>query len=284
MNHRPADALRAALVCIVGLVLTGVAALILPIAQVHDSATLHGFAEFRGTRVDIVANAIAHTVDPLPYAVVGLILALVALLRGRPRVALAVPLAMIFAATTTELLKPLVGHPRFSEWLGAGGDTLVSSWPSGHATAAMMIGLCAVVVSPPRLRPLVGLLGAALAVAVSYSILVLGWHFPSDVLGGFLVAGSWTALTLAALWWAEARWPQRSARRAVGRVAAGAGDLFAPAALIALALGAAIGIVALRGHIVAAYTVSHVSFVAGAATIAALAAGLATGITIALRR
>ena len=28
---------------------------------------------------------------------------------------------------------------------------------------------------------------AAFAIAVSYSFLELGWHYPSDVLGGFLI-------------------------------------------------------------------------------------------------
>jgi membrane-associated phospholipid phosphatase len=284
MQHRPSDALRAALLCLVGLVLTGLIALILPIAQVHDSATLQGFAQLRGTRLDGVANLIAHSVDPRQYAVVAVLLALVALLRGRPRVAVAVPVAMVTASATTELLKPLVGHPRFSEWLGAGADTAVASWPSGHATAAMMLALCAVLVSPRRLRPLAALLGTALAIGVSYSILVLGWHFPSDVLGGFLVAGGWTSLTLAALWWADARWPERSARRAVGRVAAGVGDLLAPAAILAVSLGAAVGVVAMRGEVLAAYGASHVSFVAGAVTIALSAAGLAAAMTFALRR
>ncbi|HWH11245.1 MAG TPA: phosphatase PAP2 family protein [Solirubrobacteraceae bacterium] len=283
MRHRPADALRAALVCVVGLVLTGVVALVVPIAQAHDSATLYGFAQLRRPRVEVVANAIAHLVDPRPYAVAAVVLAVVALIRGRPRVAVAVPIAMVLASTTTELLKPLVGHPRASEWLGAGADTAVASWPSGHATASMMIALAAVLVSPRRLRPLVALLGTALAIGVSYSILVLGWHFPSDVLGGFLVAGGWTSLALAGLWAAEARWPERSARGAVGRVATGAGDLLAPAGILALSLGGAIGLVAMRGHVVAVYSASHLSFVAGAATIALLAAALAVAMTFALR-
>ena len=40
---------------------------------------------------------------------------------------------------------------------------------------------------------------AAFAVAVSYSFLELGWHYPSDVLGGFLIATVWTLLGIAAL-------------------------------------------------------------------------------------
>jgi membrane-associated phospholipid phosphatase len=284
MNRRPANALTAAFVCLVGLVLTGVTALILPVARLHDSATLQGFAQLRGTRLDVLANGIAHTVDPLPYAVLGVLMAVVALIRGRPRVAVAVPVAMVVASATTELLKPLVGHPRVSEWLGSGADTSVASWPSGHATAAMMVALAAVLVAPRGVRPLVALLGTGLAIGVSYSILVLGWHFPSDVLGGFLVAGGAISLTLAALWWAESRWPERTGRRAVGRVAAGAGDLLAPAAILALSAGAAIGLVAMRGHVLAAYSASHLSFVAGAVTIAGLAGALATAMAFALRR
>jgi len=284
MDHRPATPLSAAVLCLVGLVLTGVTALILPVARLRDSATLQGFAQLRGTRLDVLANQIAHTVDPRPYAVIGVLLALVALIRGRPRVAVAVPVSMVIASATTELLKPLVGHPRVSEWLGGGADTSVASWPSGHATAAMMVALSAVLVSPRQLRPLVALLGTGLAIGVSYSILVLGWHFPSDVLGGFLVAGGAISLTLAALWWAESRWPERTGRRAVGGVAAGASDLVAPAAILALCLGAAIGLVAIRGHVLAAYSASHLSFVAGAVTIAGLAGVLATAMAFALRR
>ena len=75
MNHRPANPLNAALLCLVGLVLTGVTALILPVARLHDSATLEGFAQLRGTRLDVLANQIARTVDPRPYVVLGVVLA-----------------------------------------------------------------------------------------------------------------------------------------------------------------------------------------------------------------
>src|SRR5918911_585475 len=67
------------------------------------------------------------------------------------------------------------------------------------ATAAMTLALCGVMVTPPRLRPSAAALGGGFAVAVSYSILMLAWHFPSDVLGGFLVAALWTLLAVTAL-------------------------------------------------------------------------------------
>ena len=315
MYHRPANPLLAALLCLGGLMVTGAVALVVPSAQAHDAATLQGFAALSGhLRVSQLANLLVHSVDPVPYAVAAAAFVAVAVFRGRHRVAVAVPLAMFAASATTELLKPLVGHPRSSEWLNGGGLTGIESWPSGHATAAMMVALCAVLVAPPVLRPLVALLGTGLAVGVSYSILVLGWHFPSDVLGGFLVAGGWVSLALAVLWWAEGRWPEHSGRRALGRVgrttgraspASGSGGaptgrarptpgsagatseragLLAPAVLLAASFGAAVAVLAVRGRLVETYGAAHLSFVAGALAIAGLAAMQATAMAVALRR
>src|SRR5439155_1635421 len=70
------------------------------------------------------------------------------------------------------------------------------------------LALCAVLVAPRRLRPAAAVLGALLAVAVAYAILILAWHFPSDVLGGFLVATMWVLLLVAALLAAERRRPE----------------------------------------------------------------------------
>ena len=58
---------------------------------------------------------------------------------------------------------------------------------------------------PSRMRPATAAFGAAVAVAVSYSFLTLGWHYPSDVFGGFLLAGCWTLLAVAAVSMLEGR-------------------------------------------------------------------------------
>jgi hypothetical protein len=52
----------------------------------------------------------------------------------------------------------------------------------------MSLALCAVLVSPRRMRPAVSVGGAAFTIAVAYTLLAFGWHYPSDVLGGFLIA------------------------------------------------------------------------------------------------
>src|SRR5438128_469793 len=88
--------------------------------------------------------------------------------------------AAVLAAT---LIKPLLAHPRAANLLGGVRPPQAGSWPSGHATAAMSLALCCVLAAPGRLRPAVAALGAAFAVAVSYSFQTLGWHYPSDVLG-----------------------------------------------------------------------------------------------------
>ena len=113
---------------------------------------------------------------------------------------------MALAPFTSETLKPLLAHPHARV-----GDVHIgpASWPSGHSTAALALVLCAVLVTPARLRPVVAGVGGVFAVAVGCSLLILAWHMPSDVLGGYVVATLWMALAVAALRLAERRWPTR---------------------------------------------------------------------------
>jgi uncharacterized membrane protein len=182
---------------------------------------------------------------------------------------------LLGANVTTHLLKP-----EMAAWrpvVGAG------SWPSGHATAAMSLALCCVLASPARWRPAVAALGAAFTIAVCYSFLALGWHYPSDVFGGFLVAGTWTMLAVAGVYAAEARWPRRREGERTERISVR--EALAPQA--ALVAGAAVvaGLIALaRPHEVISYTRSHEVFVVGAAAIGVLALAVASAITLAIRR
>ncbi len=104
---------------------------------------------------------------------------------------------MILAPLSSEALKPLLAHAHVP--VGLGPRIPASSWPSGHAAAALALALCAVLVTPRRLRVAVAVLGGAFAVAVGCSQLILGRHMPSDVLGEYLLALLWTALAIAAL-------------------------------------------------------------------------------------
>ena len=187
---------------------------LVPAAQVRDSAALHDFTLLSRPHVDMLARGLLHLLDPLPFTVGGVVLIAVALARGRPRVAFAVALVMALAPATSEALKPLLAHPHASV-----DTTHISqaSWPSGHSTAALALALCAVLVAPARVRLAVAVLGGLFAVVVGVSLLILAWHLPSDVLGGYLVAALWTALALAGLRTVDRRWPSaRSLRRSGG--------------------------------------------------------------------
>jgi membrane-associated phospholipid phosphatase len=245
-----------------------------------DAAVLQGFVALRRPAIDPFVQALADVGDAVPMVLVGLALVAWAWARGRPRVALAVPAVLLGAELTTQVLKPLLADPRVCQCF-ADGRVEAASWPSGHATGAMALALCAVLVAPPRRRPLVAAVGAALAVATSYSLMTMGWHYPSDVLAGFLVATTWALLAVAALRAADARWPARSGREAAVRL----GQALAPTAVAgALAGLAVVAVVALRPAQALAYAHAHTSFVLGAATVAAAGGALAAGLALALRR
>jgi hypothetical protein len=58
------------------------------------------------------AEVVAASGDPLPYVLLGAAMVALALARGRPRIALAVPVVLAGSALTTEILKPLLADQR----------------------------------------------------------------------------------------------------------------------------------------------------------------------------
>jgi membrane-associated phospholipid phosphatase len=256
------------------LVLTWVIALHVGFVERADESIFNGFIGLNRPHVGSVAYRIASLCSPKPYIYLALVPVAVALFRGRVRVAMAIGAILLGANLTTQLLKPAlaVHHPE----LGS------AAWPSGHATAAMSLAMCCVLAAPARWRPAVAALGGLFAVAVSYSFLTLGWHYPSDVLGGFLVATAWTMLGIAAVLASYSRRPY-AAQRAIGtrltvREALGPTVL----ALIGALAVAAIVLIA-RPHSVVEYARLHKAFIIGAAAIGAAGLALATGLMLALR-
>jgi membrane-associated phospholipid phosphatase len=200
-------ALGVAGLCLLGLVLVWGVAEHVASAQWRDAQLLHDFTLLSRPSIDSPALFLLHLLNPLQFILWGVALAALAIAQERPRVALAVCAVMGLAPLTAETLKPLLAHPH----VHIGGTYVgAASWPSGHSTAAVALVLCAVLVAPARLRVLVGGIGAVFIVAVSCALLILAWHMPSDVLGGYLVASLWMALAVAALRLSERRWPSRS--------------------------------------------------------------------------
>lgn len=143
--------------------------------------------------------ALRHAVDTIQVATLALAAcaAVLVALRRRRRDLAAVAFATLAGANlTTYLLKPMLG--RADPFGGEGSRYISSAFPSGHATAAMSLALVAVIVAPRRWRPWVAVAAAGYAATVGVGLVVGVSHYPSDVVGGFLVAGAWAGGTAAA--------------------------------------------------------------------------------------
>jgi membrane-associated phospholipid phosphatase len=280
MARSPRLALLGALTTSALLALVWLLAYHVPLAHRLDASILAGFTGLSDPRVDRIANAVAQLCNPQPFVWWAAAITLIAVLRRRPRTAVAVAVILAGSNVTTQLLKPALARPRFSDLLGLADQVGSVSWPSGHATASMSLALCAVMVAPARWRPRVAALGGVFVVAVVFSFLTLHWHYPSDVLGGFLMATTWTLVAVAALRWAESRWPQRASAATPPRV----GEALAPAAVAALAAATlAAAMLLARPQQVVAYVSDHTAFVVGAGAIGTLALALASGLALMLR-
>ena len=228
-------------------------------------------AELRVLKVSWACPGKAYALDliglfnPAPFAVLSGSIIAGGLIARRPRAALAAAATMYGAAVTTQILKPALA---FQRDFPAGHSMGPIAFPSGHTTAVMSLSLALVLVSPPRLRPLAVAAGGLLTVATVFSLLMLGSHYPSDIVGGLLVATTWACVASAAL------------RLEFSPSLSGA-------ALGATILGAAgVLLIALRPASALAYASANTTFVFGALAIAAGALALSGSVPapIAARR
>jgi membrane-associated phospholipid phosphatase len=269
-DRRRTLAVLAAAGCSLGLVGAGVLGLAVETGHERDAAMLHGFTGLYGARIDLEIRVIARFADPVPYACLGLLCIAIALARRLPWRALAVAIVLVGTGVTTQALKHLLAEPRYADWL-LGGQIEGASWPSGHSTAAMTLALCAVVVVPPGWRAATALIGGGCALGLAYATLALTWHYPSEVFGGFLVAGAWVSTALAVLTRVEVGDPDPARPPRLGwLVGLGAGGALVAAALVGLA-----------SERVALDAGDRVTVVVGALALAALALALVTVTVIA---
>jgi PAP2 superfamily protein len=188
-------------------------------------------------RAHVTLHRVVNTISVATIALGAATAALVALRRGRRDLAIAAITTLAGANLTTTVLKPLLGH---SDPLG--GEpfrALAATFPSGHATAAMSLALVAVIVAPRPWRAWVALLAAGYAATVGVGLVLAVSHYPSDVVGGYLVATAWaTAMAAIAVARRERAAPSPSPLRmpspgvvllAAGLAIAAAGLLLAPA-------------------------------------------------------
>lgn len=152
----------------------------------------HLSADRLGTLGDF-AQPFADLGNPVPQVLLLIAGLAVALRGGRRKAALAGLILVASANLTTLLLKHALAAPRLDPVLGY-AQVGEYSFPSGHATAAFAMAAAWAFFVPPRWRQATACIGFFLASLVAISVVVLRYHFPSDVLGGLLVALAWTAI------------------------------------------------------------------------------------------
>lgn len=132
---------------------------------------------------------------------------------GRRREVLAAVVVVAGANVTTQALKAVLEHARNKAFEHGFGLPWPNSFPSGHTTAAASIAVALLLVVPAGYRLLAAGVGAALTAAVGLAVVILGWHYPSDVLGALLVVATWGLCAVAYLRQRRARDIEISAHR-----------------------------------------------------------------------
>ncbi len=123
------------------------------------------------------------------------------LIRGHRRAAIFTAGVMIVNTLTYTLVKVLVGRTR-PEWQLEQALLSSKSFPSGHAASVTAFGgilivLVVMLVRRSNIRRLLYVLIGLMIVVVCLDRILLGRHYPSDVVGGFLLGMGMVALGLA---------------------------------------------------------------------------------------
>jgi hypothetical protein len=168
-----------------------------------DATALEGQEQVHRPRVEDATERLLSTISIGSVALVGGAIVLVALARGRGRLALTAGVVIGGSTVSAEILKRIVlDRPVL---IVPDERGVVASFPSGHTAVAMSLSLAAVLVAPRRLRGFVAVVGGGYALAIGEGVVLTGWHRPSDVLGSYLLCAAWAAIAAAGLVTTNAR-------------------------------------------------------------------------------
>jgi membrane-associated phospholipid phosphatase len=152
------------------------------------------------TAVRAVAVVVTDLGSPLAVDVVAVVATGCLLLLRRWRQAVVVAVARLGELVCESAAKALVGRAR-PDLVPTLTTATGASYPSGHtagsvATYGAVALVAATVLARPAARWMLGVVGT-FVVAVGVSRVVLGVHFPTDVLGGMALGVAWVALAFA---------------------------------------------------------------------------------------
>lgn len=154
--------------------------------QVIDERAFVGAANWRGNLVT-AARSLLDALPTVSVVLAGVLAVVVVLVRRNGTVFIVAAAAALAANASTEILKYTILE-RPDKGVDQG---LSNSLPSGHTTAAASVALAVFLVSSPRLRPLVAVIGALFSMTAGAATLVNQWHRPSDVIAAMVVVAFW---------------------------------------------------------------------------------------------
>ena len=178
-------------ICLLATGLISHVALTTSYGQVIDTILMEGMMR-SASQFEGFSTLITGIVSVPVMGVVGAIVALVAAARRRLTLAGRALGAVVGANITTQILKDyILTRPNLGVTTGAG-----NSLPSGHTTVAVTLSLALIVVAPQWFRSPAAWIGWAWTSLMGVSVMMEGWHRPSDVITAALIAGAW-ALALS---------------------------------------------------------------------------------------
>jgi PAP2 superfamily len=175
----------------------------------------------------LILNAVSVTT----LVIVIVLILVVGALRRCLTVAAIIAIGFACAVAGGELFKQrLPWHALVSNDTQLPLDLQRHTYPSGHTTIGTSLAIALIVMSSARWRPWMAMMGGLLSASFATGVLFVGWHRPSDALGGIFWSGfcmSLAALTVVALCGKQSR-----------GVRAAAGPLLSSILLIIVAAGA----------------------------------------------
>ena len=125
------------------------------------------------------------------------------LMHGRRLHAALLGATVLLADVSSEVLKHIYARPR-PDLVPHGSYVYSASFPSGHSTmsAATFLTLAMLIASlEPKsdVKVMVYILAVALMLAIGFSRVYLGVHWPSDVLAGWCLGAAWALAAWSAL-------------------------------------------------------------------------------------
>jgi len=186
-------------------------------SQAIDNEVLAWFIAQRNSGLTILFRAVTFCGETATMIVLCI---LIIALPGRTKIGIPVALMTGVATVIQTLIKELVARPRpdMEYWLASSTDWLGFSFgysfPSGHANTSMifwvalmiLIGRVLITKGHPRAASSLRIVFFCFAALVGLSRLYLGVHYPSDVFGGWMLAGLLLILFFALY---DRFWPAR---------------------------------------------------------------------------